>query len=227
MGSKGMGRRKNKKCYICGNLADSMDHIPPDGIFPDPKPTNLITVPACSKCNEGSSKDDEYFRTIFATASYESPYAEMLMDTKITRQFKERPALRNHLMDEMEKVNLFSEGGIYIGKSYAFEYDQKRVQTVVEKIIKGLYLHEKGSPLNKQCVVTDFILNPKLNENILEQVSLLPIRKIGDGKVFSYHYLLYSKDSNLTAWFLMFFEKILIFACTGISDGDKLMKGTS
>jgi hypothetical protein len=81
-----MARPKNKKCYICGNLADSSDHIPPSGIFPDPKPSNLITVPACSKCNECSSKDDEYFRTIIATASYESSYAEMLMKQKVARQ---------------------------------------------------------------------------------------------------------------------------------------------
>jgi hypothetical protein len=207
-----------------------MDHVPPDGIFPEPKPTNLITVPACSKCNRGSSKDDEYFRTIIAidAASYESSNAaEMLMDKKVTRQFKEKAALRNHLMAKMKKVNLFSEGGIYIEKGYAFECDQKRVQAVVEKIVKGLYLHEKGFPLNKQCCVTNFILNPKLDENILKQVSLLPIRRIGDGRVFLYRYLLYSKDSNITAWFLMFFEKILIVAYTGIFDGDKLIKGTS
>lgn len=222
-------RRSNKKCYICGNLADSMDHIPPDGIFPDPKPTNLITVPACSECNQGSSDDDEYFRTIFAidAASHESSHAGMLMNKKITRQFTKRPALRNHLIGKMKRVNLFSERGIYIEKGYAFECDKKRVQAVVEKIVKGLYLHEKGFPLNKQCCVANFALNPKYNENTMKKICSLPIKKIGDGKVFLYRYLLYSKDPNITVWFLVFFEKILIAATTGIFDGDKLMKGTS
>ena len=120
-----MARSKNKLCCFCGNPATTMDHVPPDGIFPDPKPTNLITVPACSKCNKGSSKDDEYFRTIIAigAASYESSNAEMLMDKKVIRQFKEKPALRNHLMAKMKKVNLFSEGGIYIEKGYCHYHD--------------------------------------------------------------------------------------------------------
>ncbi|MHC4076530.1 MAG: hypothetical protein ACYSRZ_09010 [Planctomycetota bacterium] len=222
-----MTRPKNKKCYICGNLADSSDHIPPDGIFPDPKPKNLITVPACKECNEKTSLDDEYFRTIIAVASYESSDAQMLLDKKITRQLKKRPALQKYLVGKMKKVNLFSEGGIYIEKGYAFECDQKRVHAIVEKIVKGLYLHEKGFPLNKQCCVTDFILNPKMDEKFLKQVSLLPIKRVGDGKIFLYRYLLYSKDSNITAWFLVFFEKILIVAYTGIFDGGKPIRGTS
>ncbi|MGD9109659.1 MAG: hypothetical protein PVG93_01845, partial [Phycisphaerales bacterium] len=157
-----MPRPKNKLCCFCGNPATTMDHVPPDGIFPDPKPTNLITVPACSKCNKSSSKDDEYFRTIIAidATSHESSNAEMLMDKKVIRQFKEKPALLNHLIGKMKRVNLFSEGGIYIEKGYAFECDKKRVQAVVEKIVKGLYFHEKGFILNKQCCVANFDLNP-------------------------------------------------------------------
>lgn len=219
---KKLGTTINKICYICGDLADTRDHIPPDGIFPVPKPTNLITVPACSECNEGSSKDDEYFRTVIATASSESPYAEKLLDTKITRQFKERPALQTHLFNKMKKVDIFSEGGIYLKKGYAFKVDQERVQTVVEKIVKGLYFHEKGVPLKEQYSVGDFILNPKLDETMLDQVCLLPIRIIGDGKVFSYRYFIYSKDENITAWFLIFFEKILIMAHTKNEDTHSL-----
>ena len=223
-----MGRSKNKKCYICGNLADSMDHIPPDGIFPDPKPTNLITVPACSKCNQSSSKDDEYFRTILAidATSHKSPHAGMLMDKKIIRQFKKRPALRNHLIGKMKRVNLFSEGGIYIEKGYIFECNKKRVQAVIEKIVRGLYFHEKGFPLNKQCCVANFTLNPSYDENTIDSICLLPIKKIGDGKAFLYRYLLHPKEPNITVWFLVFFESTLISATTGIFDGDKLKKGT-
>ena len=93
---------------------------------------------------------------------------------------------------------------------------------MVEKIVKGLYLHEKGFPLNKQYCVANFALNPKYDENTMDQICSLPIKRIGDGKVFLYRYFFYPKDPNITVWFLVFFETVLIAATTGISDGDKL-----
>ena len=146
------------------------------------------------------------------------------VSTHISRGSKPK-VCNDYLIGKMKRVNLFSEGGIYIEKGYAFECDKKRVQAVVEKIVKGLYLHEKGFSLNKQCCVANFALNPTYYENTMEGILLLPIKKIGDGKVFLYRYLLHPKDPNITVWFLVFFEKILITATTGILDGGKLIKG--
>lgn len=38
------------------------DHIPPKGLFPRPRPSNLHTLPCCEPCNNRASADDEYFR---------------------------------------------------------------------------------------------------------------------------------------------------------------------
>jgi len=51
------------ECIYCGardNLTD--DHVPPKALFPEPRPSDLITVPACLQCNKSYEKDDEYFR---------------------------------------------------------------------------------------------------------------------------------------------------------------------
>lgn len=73
MGKKNNRRKLNPdaKCYLCGAPATSLDHIPPKGIFPRPLPakTNLITVPACEKCNGGSKEDDHYFRICIIQAA--------------------------------------------------------------------------------------------------------------------------------------------------------------
>jgi 5-methylcytosine-specific restriction endonuclease McrA len=52
------------ECAYCGDVGIiTRDHVPPKGIFPKPRPANLITVPACSKCHsQQTSRDDEYFR---------------------------------------------------------------------------------------------------------------------------------------------------------------------
>jgi hypothetical protein len=49
-------------CVYCGateNLTE--DHVPPQCLFPKPRP-RLIKVPACKACHAPTSKDDEYFR---------------------------------------------------------------------------------------------------------------------------------------------------------------------
>jgi hypothetical protein len=64
-----MGKTKSGEvgiCVYCGQSDNqiTVDHIPPKNLFPDPKPSNLITVPCCLRCNQKAAKDDEYFRTV-------------------------------------------------------------------------------------------------------------------------------------------------------------------
>src|SRR5438132_859881 len=48
------------ECCYCGRPATTRDHVPTRKLFPQPRPSDLITVPACSVCNNSSSKDEEY-----------------------------------------------------------------------------------------------------------------------------------------------------------------------
>ena len=59
-------------CYLCGGEATTRDHIPPKGLFPAPRTANLITVPACSTCNQRASLDDGYLRLVLTTGSSDS-----------------------------------------------------------------------------------------------------------------------------------------------------------
>src|SRR5262249_6151706 len=47
--------------YCLANPRETNDHIPPKGLFREPRPSNLITVPACYRCNSSFSGDDDYF----------------------------------------------------------------------------------------------------------------------------------------------------------------------
>jgi hypothetical protein len=75
--------KRAERCYLCGvqlvpvprgyklPLQDNhatRDHVPPDGLFYDPKPSNLITVPCCHKCNSKHSGVDERLRMVAAMA---------------------------------------------------------------------------------------------------------------------------------------------------------------
>jgi len=56
-----------KRCYLCKGEADTKDHVPPKGLFPEPRPSNLITVDCCYRCNQKFTKIDEEFR-LFVSA---------------------------------------------------------------------------------------------------------------------------------------------------------------
>ena len=68
-------------CVYCGKIRTiTDDHIPPSSIFAKPKPNNLITVPSCHYCNQGSSKDDEYFRLTLTIRKDVSQHPDVLMN---------------------------------------------------------------------------------------------------------------------------------------------------
>src|ERR1700740_2606191 len=53
------------RCIYCGATDPiTSDHVPPQSLFPSPAPSDLITVPACKRCNGGAAKDDEFFRLV-------------------------------------------------------------------------------------------------------------------------------------------------------------------
>ncbi len=63
--------RTEPECYLCGKKASetpegtlTRDHLPPRNLFPDPRPSDLITVPCCQRCNHEAHDDDEYFRLV-------------------------------------------------------------------------------------------------------------------------------------------------------------------
>ena len=59
-------KRHPEKCVYCGhNPGITDDHVPRKSFFPQPRPSNLITVPACNKCNSSIGKDEDYFLAAF------------------------------------------------------------------------------------------------------------------------------------------------------------------
>src|SRR5476649_803812 len=72
-------------CIYCQmNPGDTDDHVPPKGLFPKPRPSNLITVPACDQCNKSFKNDDEYFLNIaLEWAASESSDGKQIADTRL------------------------------------------------------------------------------------------------------------------------------------------------
>lgn len=127
--------------YCLENVADTKDHVPPKLMLRKPYPNNLLTVPACSSCNQSFSLDEEYFRNMIVGMFCHTEGADFLFDGPISRSFDRR----EHLED-----TFFSVLGVKDGKPYV-KIEQHRFDRVAKKIIAGLYYIEKNKVLRKSC----------------------------------------------------------------------------
>lgn len=134
----------SRSCIYCGAPAVTRDHVPPRAILESPYPNNLRTVPSCRECNNGYSKDEEYFLILLAQVSPSAFLQARCADGgTINRALSRRPALHNRLInafdvDDDEEDDPEDRGRIVIRP----EHD--RVERIIRKIALGLYVLRFG-----------------------------------------------------------------------------------
>ncbi len=144
-----MKRNGNHLCFNCGiRDATTLDHVISKTLIPEPRPNNLVTVPACEKCNGGFSKDEEYLRDRLSACVGGHDFDAPATWDKAWRSMQ-RP------MAKGKKLGLFkdifqlpapvetkagpSDMGVLMNK--------QRVNRVVEKMVRGFFFHHFKKPL--------------------------------------------------------------------------------
>lgn len=198
---------KPRQCVYCSELGElTKDHIPPKSLFSQPRPTTLITVPACQECHKLLSKDDEYLRDIFVLTypTGKQPEAQKLLD-KTLRSFKRKEKARF-------TRNLFQDAvpiSINDSPTAAIHVQATRIYQQVERFIIGLFYKEKGCRLADEHYPM-ILFNPFSTNMVkrLEYVASLFDQKstvIGEG-VFSYQVKFLENNPNDSLWLLWFFR---------------------
>jgi len=206
-----------RECYLCGAPATTEDHVPPQGMFPKPRPHNLIKVPACGPCNNGRSLDDEYFRLVVAALSDDSPQSMVLLHQRILPRAREHPALIVRFLNGRRMVPAKNPGRIPIGRRPEVKIELPRIQAVIDKIVRGLFFKHTGRRLGEDSLVEDFLFKPAFTELGQAKIINLPLFLVGDGTVFSYRYELPDSTGCESAWFLMFYNDTSLFVATTTS----------
>jgi hypothetical protein len=215
------------RCAYCGNPATTVDHIPPECLYTPPRPSNLVTVPACSSCNNGASDDDEVFRnefSIMAGSFGESANAGERLKTSLRGIRRNKAMLRRMVLGSQE-VERVSQGGIYLGKGYAVPVQKDVHRRVIGRIIRGLYWHHFDSSVGLSTPVTQVYID-KTKPHWLEGLEALrPLNlrhvMIGDGQTFQYLYGQSVDDPLYTIWLIIFFAGSAeqIYLCiSGVDD---------
>jgi len=127
-----------EECAYCGSREKlTRDHIPPRSLFGRPRPNDLITVPSCYPCNNGISKDDEYFNLFVKLGIDRDRFPKENADSVETIKNLARPRSRGFAASLAQKYVRGRPGG--------FSIDRSRVDAVLRRIVRGLFYYHAGT----------------------------------------------------------------------------------
>ena len=211
--------RKQQECVYCGSMSETqMDHVVPGVLFPKPRP-QLITVPACARCNLGFSKDEEYFVTTLVgeAVAFGSDQAEKVIkhlfhnvpDKKVPR----RRSLARRIKQQFQEVEVNTNAGLHLGSTHITEIEEDRYNRILEKIVRGLFYIEEGRILPKDSTVkVEIKPEPDVLETYKSRLLGMQWKAVGDLEVFTYCFAHGQKDN--TAWLMCFYRSTTVIAET-------------
>jgi hypothetical protein len=200
------------------------DHVPPEALFPKPRPSNLVTVPSCLDCNQGASKDDEYFRLMISMRHDTGDHPAVKRILPALYRSLEKPkkrGFRQAVFNSIRTVDIMTATGIYVGAASAYNVDLPRLDRVAARITRGLYFHESGMRVPEDFHVKahsldgfdwiDSSLNAQLSDMLGRVLNSTPPRILGEN-VFAYWFQPTIDNSMASLWVLKFYERVIFFA---------------
>jgi hypothetical protein len=197
-------------CYLCGTTENlTKDHIPPANLFPDPKPTNLITVDCCNCCNGGFSKDDEAFRLWVSSSALCSGAGDWIWENKVVPSLVTR---NKKLAQNVQKYIGSRTVATPIGDIEAsiLSFPRERARRYIVRITKGLlrHFHPEYNFKDKQFSVLQGQPTPEGIDLLRRTIELLPLYdERGDG-VFRFWrgFPSNAPEKGDGAWVYIFYE---------------------
>lgn len=134
------------KCIYCGSGTDlTKEHVPPKSFLRRNYAAGLRKVPACWTCNNGFSRDEEYFRLVVVGLLCHTEAADMLFDGPMSRSMDRNTILEDRILGSLQ----VHEGGVVL------DIECHRVFRIAEKIVRGLEFITTGMayPIGQQFEV--------------------------------------------------------------------------
>jgi hypothetical protein len=200
----------NKQCFLCGSKRNlTREHIPPKGLFPQPRPSNLITVPCCAECNHANHQADECFRIFVSGAFNRNKEGEHIWENKVLartiRNGRQRPFVRK-MIRSMIPTGRQTPFGI-IDAAFV-TVPQAEIKPTVIRIAKGL-LFRHFSEVPRNDLRFDVLQIDQLRLNEIIPVITMPLRYAERGKgVFRYWGDVVPHAPDAGMWVLLFYDAV-------------------
>lgn len=216
-----MKQNDRTSCVYCGSKMNiTSDHIPPKCLFRERKGLQLITVPACDRCNNSYKKDDEYFRIYVSADISNNQQGDKLWYEKVMGStFRRSPKLRKNIVSNISNISVNVKrpnGAILKGK--ILNFDASRVNSVLIRIVKGLYWHHYNKCLPPN-ILFEVYQNPPINDEIKSILLRTKFCTIGNEE-FKYRYRRCDDDNFTSVWGLSFFMGAQFLVFTKLCDSN-------
>jgi hypothetical protein len=140
------GPRKIGECVYCLDTAElSRDHVPPKAFFPEPRPSDLITVPSCERCNHAAALDEEYVAALLNFGPAGDSVEGQRLKPKWDRAYERATGLLWKMRSAMGVVS--EKTPVALRPKTAVVTDMDSVDRVLDKIVRGLYYFEYNQPV--------------------------------------------------------------------------------
>lgn len=104
---------EDNRCYICNNLATTIDHLPPKSFFFHRHTPQEFIFSCCEECNQNSKKEDQ-IASVILTLPEIINFQSMSFIEKQHYDEKLKRAIRN------SKRPFFKENGIYVKSGFFY-----------------------------------------------------------------------------------------------------------
>ena len=161
-------------CAYCGCPANTTDHTPPLCLLQKPYPKNLMTVPACRKCNDGFSQDETFLMAVLAYVSFEPDLICSKEHGRVADALKRQPKLKAQI-----EMNMTSDGYFQPTPDVV-----SRIRRVLVKTVQGLYFKHYGRIIafrGIRCLAVDHQRNRSANDLLNEFCNPSPSDLWGEG----------------------------------------------
>ena len=123
-----------KFCVYCGCQGDKFnkitrEHLPSKAFLLKPYPLNLMTLPACQKCNKSYSEDEEYVATFLEYLKMKISGLDLQSRDQLNNRLK-RDGLSNRLKLQVE------------GHELCPKFEKSRFENVLIKLARGHVAYE-------------------------------------------------------------------------------------
>jgi len=177
-------------CSCC--LADTRDHAIGKQFFPRPRPSNLLVVPACARCNQMIMTYEDYARALLLFGpGGNSKAGTKIWESGLRRSLLKDHALRRRLAAGYEHV-LVQEASGTVAQRPSIRIDWDVLGPVLQKWAMALHYIETAAPMRPQAAIQVGAFFPEEASTLIDDCR--PGRRSWPG-VFEYWY--YSNPARL------------------------------